>query len=195
MKKNEEVFKEKAITLEENKINSFFKTHKMKIFFVITIVISFFIGFSLVGKSLTKEEKMAKVMEVYSANGLYTALGEIDNLYKSNPTNEEVTEVKLALLRYHNKINTKIVLEKIELEKTSYDSNYGYIYLTVNNIGTIDVNYFEYDIVFYNKDGDVVGSDYGNCSSPLLAGKTVIDEAYVKIPKNADNYEVSLREL
>lgn len=67
--------------------------------------------------------------------------------------------------------------------------------LVVKNMGIEDIGYFKYDIFYKDTDGDIIDSDWSNCSDTILSDAQCITYTFVEPPTEWNEISVQISEV
>lgn len=67
--------------------------------------------------------------------------------------------------------------------------------VTVKNNSEKTIDYFKYDIFYYNEQGEIIDSDWSNCSDTILPDAQCITYTYLNPPNGWDTVQVVIQEI
>lgn len=67
--------------------------------------------------------------------------------------------------------------------------------LTVKNNSGQTIDYFKYDIFYYNQNNEIVDSEWSNCSDTILPDAQCITYTYINPPNGWDTAQVVIQEI
>ena len=84
-------------------------------------------------------------------------------------------------------------INTLSINDMSFEENK--LTLTVKNNSTQTIDYFKYDIFYYNENNEIIDSEWSNCSDTILPNAQCITYTYINPPNGWDTAQVVIQEI